>query len=101
MLLTAPELFFWWWLFFAGFAPGFYYAVRNRFSEVQPLVLFIVGLGLLYSLMFGNVGLIFRQRAQLMPWMLVFAVVGLEQRAIKKILKQRERMGQPAAALAK
>jgi hypothetical protein len=37
--------------------------------------------------MFGNVGLIFRQRAQLLPWLLIIAVVGLERRALRKTLK--------------
>ena len=32
--------------------------------------------------MFGNVGLIVRQRAQLLPWLLIFAMAGLEQRAL-------------------
>ncbi len=89
MVLTTPELLVWWWLFFAGLVPGFYYAIRSKFSECQPMFFFIAGLGLLYSMMFGNVGLIFRQRAQLLPWLLVIAVVGLEQREIRKILKRR------------
>ena len=41
------------------------------------------------SMMFGNVGLIFRQRAQLLPWLLIIAVVGLEQRALQKWIKRR------------
>jgi hypothetical protein len=89
MLLTLPELVVWWWLVFAGLGFGVYYAVRNKLMESMPLIIFILGLGLLYSMMFGNVGLIFRQRAQLLPWLLIFAVVGLEQRAIKKLFKGR------------
>jgi hypothetical protein len=89
MLLTMPELLAWWWLVFAGLGFGIWYAVRNKLMEAMPMLVFIVGLGLLYSMMFGNVGLIFRQRAQLLPWLLIFAVVGLEQRAIKKLLKSR------------
>lgn len=90
MLGTAPELFIWWWLFFVGVVPGFWYLIRNRFGEIQPLLYFIFGLGLLYSLMFGNVGLIYRQRAQLMPWLLIFAAVGLQQRLLKKALKRHQ-----------
>jgi 4-amino-4-deoxy-L-arabinose transferase-like glycosyltransferase len=84
MLLTAPEIFFWWWLFFTGVVPGLRYAVRHRLMDVAPLLLFLAGFGLLYSLMFGNVGLVFRQRAQLLPWLLVFAAVGLDQRARRR-----------------
>lgn len=93
MVLTAPELLVWWWLVFVGLIPGMWYVCRTRFNEIQPMLFFILGLGLLYSMMFGNVGLIFRQRAQLLPLLLIIAVVGLEQRAIRKLLKQRLEFG--------
>jgi 4-amino-4-deoxy-L-arabinose transferase-like glycosyltransferase len=89
MALALPELLVWWWLFFVGVVPGFWYCIRKRFSEVQPILFFIVGLGLLYSLMFGNVGLVFRQRAQLLPWLFIFAAVGMERRWMKRLEKQR------------
>ena len=38
----------------------------------------------LYSVTFGNVGLVFRQRAQILPLMAIFAIVGLE---LKQVLK--------------
>ncbi len=88
MLLTGPELLFWWWLVAVGLMPGLWHVCRTRFSEVQPMLFFILGLGLLYSMTFGNVGLIFRQRAQLLPWLLIIAVVGLEQRVLQKLLKR-------------
>lgn len=88
MLGTLPELIVWWWLFFFGMLPGAWYAIKNKFHLMQPFLFFVVGMGLLYSMMFGNVGLIVRQRAQLMPWFLIIAMVGLEQRAIKKLLKR-------------
>lgn len=94
MALTLPELLVWWYLFFVGVITGIWYAIRKKFSETLPLLIFIAGLGLLYSMMFGNVGLVFRQRAQLLPFLLIFAVAGLEQRAIRKILKSR---GEPVA----
>ncbi|HZS09398.1 MAG TPA: hypothetical protein VFD58_31490 [Blastocatellia bacterium] len=89
MFMTLPELIVWWWLFFFGVVPGFWYAIRNRFTEIQPLLFFIMGLGLLYSVMFGNVGLAYRQRAQLLPWLFIFASIGLERRAIRKLLTRR------------
>lgn len=98
MLLSLPEMLAWWWLFFFGFAPGVRHIVRTRLSDVLPLLIFICGLGLLYSMMFGNVGLIFRQRAQLLPWLLIFAVVGLQMRAARKLLKQQQRAADMAAA---
>ncbi len=89
MLLTLPELLAWWALFFVGVVPGFWYTVRNRFGDVMPILIFLFGLGLLYSLMFGNVGLIFRQRAQLLPWLFIFAAVGLELRQMKRLTARK------------
>jgi hypothetical protein len=84
MLLTLPELLFWWWLFFAGVIPGLRYAVRRRLLDISPMLLVLAGFGLLYSTTFGNVGLAFRQRAQLLPWLLIFGAVGLEQRELRR-----------------
>ena len=89
MLLSTPEMIVWWWLIFAGLIPGFIHAVRTKFAEIQPALFFILGMGLLYSLVFGNVGLVFRQRAQLLPWLLIFVVVGLEVRKHRKLARQK------------
>lgn len=83
MVLVLPELLVWWWLFFFGVLPGVWLAVRRRFGELQALLIFSGGLGLLYSLLFGNIGLAVRQRAQLLPLLLIFAMVGLEHRRLK------------------
>lgn len=77
MALVIPETVFWWGLLIYGVAPGLWHCVRHRFFDVLPLLLFILGMGLLYSLLFGNIGLIYRQRAQLLPWLLIFAAVGI------------------------
>jgi len=82
MLLTTPELLYWWWIFFLGVIPGVRYVWRFKLIEMAPLIIFIIGLGLLYSMTFGNVGLVFRQRAQLLPWLFMFAAIGLEQRRV-------------------
>lgn len=81
MLAVVPEVLVWWWLWAVALVPGLRYALRRRLTEILPLLLFMLGMGLLYSLMFGNVGLIYRQRAQILPWLLIFAAVGLELRA--------------------
>jgi len=83
-MLTTPELFVWWWLVVVGLIPGLWYTIRKRFSDVQPLLFFVVGLGLLYSVTFGNVGLAYRQRAQLLPWLVIVAMVGLERRVLRR-----------------
>lgn len=91
MLLSVPELLWWWYLFVVGVAPGFWFLVRKRFAEIQPMLFFLFGLGLLYSLMFANVGLVFRQRAQLLPWLLIFAAVGLERRWLRRVKKTSDK----------
>lgn len=85
MLLTLPELLVWWYLVFKGLVPGVRYTLRHRFRDVFVLGVFILGFGLLYSMMFGNVGLVFRQRAQLLPWLLILTAVGMEYRRLVRL----------------
>jgi hypothetical protein len=89
MLMVAPEMLFWWWVFFRGVVPGMALTVRTRFREVLPLLIMLAGFGILYSLMFSNVGLVYRQRAQLLPWLLIFGAVGLEQRHLRRLSRKR------------
>src|SRR5215471_15233479 len=91
MVLTTLELIVWWWVFFVGVLPGMWHAIRTRFNEIQPLLFFLIGLGVLYSLMFGNVGLAYRQRAQLLPWLLIFAMVRLEERMQRRTASRQAR----------
>jgi hypothetical protein len=84
MLLTLPEVLIWWILFFVGVIPGFRYAIRERLGEIIPLLVLLFGLGMLYSVTFGNIGLVYRQRAQLLPSLLIFAMVGFEQHALRR-----------------
>ena len=79
MALTAPEMVVWWFVFFALVLPGLKHAIRHRFGDVMPLLLFLLLLSGIYSVTFGNVGTAYRQRAQLMPYLLIFAGIGLEQ----------------------
>ncbi|CAN5686534.1 hypothetical protein BH23PLA1_BH23PLA1_43790 [soil metagenome] len=84
MLLVAPEMLVWWYLVVVGLVPGLRYVVRHRLGDVLPILLFLAGLGLIYSLMFGNIGIIYRQRAQLLPYLLIFAAAGLELRRLRR-----------------
>jgi hypothetical protein len=80
MFLVGPEVLLWYWLFLAAIAPGMRYVFQRRLDDLLPVFLFLIPLAFLYCLLFSNVGLVYRQRAQLMPWLLVFAAVGLELR---------------------
>jgi hypothetical protein len=99
MLLTLPELLIWWRIFFIGVLPGTRYLLRHRLADVSPILLVLLGFGLLYSMMFGNVGLVFRQRAQLLPWLLIFGAVGIEQRYLR-LRAARDRLSRVRAARA-
>jgi hypothetical protein len=94
MLMVAPEMVYWWWLVFAGVLPGLRFSLRHRLNDVLPLLAILIGFGLLYSVTFSNVGLIYRQRAQLMPWLLTFAAVGLEQRRQRRLARLAARRPQ-------
>jgi len=80
LLLTAPDMVIWWCLFFAVIVRGVWRALRHRLFDLAPLVLFLVIIGGLYSLMYANVGLAYRQRAQLVPVLLIMAAAGLRPR---------------------
>jgi len=92
MVLTLPDVAIWWWLMFAGALPGLAWSVRRRLFETMPLLLFLAAMGVLYSISFSNVGTAYRYRATLMPSLLVFAMVGFEQRRLK-----RKRVGESNA----
>lgn len=88
-LMVFPEQLFWWYLFFRGVIPGLAVTIRTRFFEVLPILVFLLGFGLLYSVLFGNVGLAYRQRAQLLPGLLIFASVGIEHRRLLRLKSLR------------
>src|SRR4029077_16650542 len=56
--------------------PGVWRAARHRLVDVLPVLTFLVLLTGLYSAMFGNVGIAYRQRAQLFPLLLAVAAAG-------------------------
>jgi 4-amino-4-deoxy-L-arabinose transferase-like glycosyltransferase len=80
LLFTAPDMIIWWCLFFAVIVRGVWRALRHHLLDLAPLVLFLVMIGGLYSLMYGNVGIAYRQRAQLAPVLLILAAAGLRPR---------------------
>lgn len=91
MALTAPEMVVWWFLFCALVMPGIKLAIRTRVGDFMPLLLFLLLLGVIYSLTFGNVGTAYRQRAQLMPYLLIFAALRLEQWKLPRALRESTR----------
>ncbi len=66
----------WWWLI-PKIAVGLRDAWRTHRAAIGQLMLFILPLTIFYALTFGNGGLAFRQRAQILVLLLAFAGLGL------------------------
>ena len=66
----------WWWMI-PKVVAGFREAWRRQRESVGLLILFIGPLTVFYTLTFGNAGLAFRERAQVLVLLLVFAGLGL------------------------
>lgn len=74
-LLTLPEMLMWWAMIPSLFR-GLRFALRRRFGEVVPTLIFGAMLTTLYALTLGNVGAVFRQRAQVFVFLFIFVAVG-------------------------
>ena len=74
-LIAAPETIFWWTMVPATIR-GIVFAFRKRFEETAALMVFSVSLACAYSLVHGNVGSAFRQRAQILVFLFIFSAVG-------------------------
>jgi len=82
-LLAAPETVLWWFLFPAT-VRGIILALRRRFASTSPLIIFTVTLTCAYSLVHGNVGSAFRQRAQILVFLFVFSAAGLYMKKLRR-----------------
>jgi hypothetical protein len=83
-LFAAPETIYW-WLLFPSVIRGMVWAFRKRFAETAPLVLFAVTMTCAYSLVHGNVGSGFRQRAQIFVILFIFAAFGMVKRRAERL----------------
>jgi hypothetical protein len=79
-LLTLPDVLLWWYLVFVFIVPGMRYAWQRRPALLVSTLAFTLPLIMFYGMMFGNIGLAYRQRAQLMPFLLVLVAAGYERR---------------------
>lgn len=85
--LTLPETLVWYSLM-PSLLRGLVYAVRNRFRETLPIIVFATVLTVAYAVFQSNVGTAYRQRTQISMFFFVFIGVGIEQRRRKKALRQ-------------
>ncbi len=81
--LTLPEMLVWWWLI-PSLIRGLRLGFKERFSSLSPLFLFSAVLIAAYSLVHGNIGSGFRQRAQIFVLLFIFASLGLYAKKCKQ-----------------
>ena len=95
--LTMPEMILW-WASLPLLISGLSYTIKTRFKESVSILFFTLILSLAYSLYQGNLGTIYRQRAQIQVFLLLFIAVGfalkLEKRENAKILLKSRRLPQ-------
>src|SRR5215510_10246433 len=91
-MITLPEMVVW-WLSIPLLILGAWFTMKHRLREIAPIIIFTSLLTLTYSLLQGNVGTAYRERAQLLVFYFVFVAVGLillKERREARIQKRRE-----------
>jgi Ca2+/Na+ antiporter len=93
-MLTLPEMVVW-WCAIPLLALGAWFTIKHRLREIAPIIIFTSLLTLTYSIVQGNVGTAYRQRAQLLVFYFIFVAVGFvlvrEKRDNERRKKQAER----------
>jgi hypothetical protein len=88
-MITLPEMMIWWasipFLVF-----GLWFTLKHRLREVAPILIFITILTISYSIVQGNVGTAYRQRAQLLIFYFIFVAVGFALFKEKREAKSRK-----------
>ncbi len=88
-MITLPEMMIWWsaipFLIF-----GLWFTIKHRLREVAPILIFTTLLTISYSIIQGNVGTAYRQRAQLLIFYFLFVAVGFALLKEKRTEKARK-----------
>ena len=87
-VLSVPEMLVVYYLTLPTFR-GLKYAVRNRLADCLQVLMLTALLTVTYALTEGNVGTLYRHRAQAMAFYLIFAAVGLELRKTRELPTRR------------
>lgn len=96
-MITLPEMVIW-WVSLPLLVLGLWFTVRHRLREVTPILIFTSLLTLSYSILQGNVGTAYRQRAQLLVFYFVFVAVGFALVKEKREEKARKRTEEQKAS---
>src|SRR5205814_6139868 len=93
-MITLPEMVVW-WSSLPLLVLGAWFTIKHRLREIAPIIIFTSLLTLTYSIVQGNVGTAYRQRAQLLVFYFIFVAVGFvlirEKRDNERRKKQAER----------
>jgi 4-amino-4-deoxy-L-arabinose transferase-like glycosyltransferase len=90
-VITLPEMVIW-WSSLPLLVLGLWFTIKYRLREVAPIIIFTTLLTLTYSILQGNVGTAYRQRAQLLIFYFVFVAIGFVLGREKREEKARQRM---------
>jgi hypothetical protein len=96
-VITLPEMVVW-WASLPLLVLGLWFAVKYRIREVAPIIIFTTLLTLTYSILQGNVGTAYRQRAQLLVFYFVFVAIGFVLVKERRDERARRRMKQLQSA---
>jgi len=91
--ITLPEMVIW-WASLPLIVLGLWFAIKYRLREVAPIIIFTTLLTLTYSILQGNVGTAYRQRAQLLVFYFVFVAIGFVLMKEKREQRARRRMAE-------
>lgn len=96
-MITLPEMVIW-WLSIPLLVLGLWFALKHRLREVAPILIFTTLLTLTYSILMGNVGTAYRQRAQLLVFYFIFVGIGFVLIKEKREERARRRLEEKNAA---
>jgi hypothetical protein len=92
-MITLPEMVLW-WSSLPLVVLGVWFSIKYRIREVAPILIFTTLLTLTYSILMGNVGTAYRQRAQLLIFYFIFVAIGFVLVKEKREEKARKRMAE-------
>lgn len=79
MLLTTPEVLWWYYVGTVRLFRGLRYGLRENLADALIPILFCLPLMYYYSLIFSNIGLAYRYRAQIYPELILFIGFGYKR----------------------
>lgn len=79
MLLTTPEVLWWYYVGTVRLFRGLRYGLKENLGDALIPILFCLPLIYYYSLIFSNIGLAYRYRAQIYPELILFISFGYKR----------------------